>query len=239
MTLEEVIELVRPKVKRLGLNTKEVEKAARQIHSTLAEDATTEDAEKAIDGVLPYLELAQSQANRVIEEARKKADRKKTEEKEEEGEEDTDSDEDAEKKKPAKKKAENSLETKLNEFMESINQRFAKLDKEESRKTYSKKMEERFKDIDPEFYQMAAEGREFKSDEEFEDFATKVTENWGKYSQKLANEGLSRMAKPKGGGNVKKEGEISKELQDRINERKAVKEVSAVKGLDNVQPNQV
>lgn len=234
MTLQEVLELVKPKVKKFGLNAKEVEKVATQIHSTLAEDAKEEDAEKAIDGVLPYLELAQSQANRVIEDARKKAEQKKQKEEEEEDEEDDESPDEGSPK-PKKKTTKPDRLDELFKKLESFEQKFADLQEKESQKSYAKKMQERFKDIDPEFYQMAAEGRKFNSEEEFEDFATKVTENWGKYSQKLANEGLSRMAKPKGGGTLPKEGEISKELQDRINERKTQTKAAnaVVRGLDN------
>ncbi len=229
MTLQEVLELVKPKVKKFGLNAKEVEKAAKQILSTLSEDAKEEDAEKAIDGVLPYLELAQSQANRVIEDARKKAEQKKQKEEEDEDEEED------EETKPKKKPTKSDKFDELLKKLESFEQKFADLEEKESQKSYAKKMQERFKDIDPEFYEVASKGRKFNSEEEFEAFATDIIDSWGKYSQKLANEGLSRMAKPKGGGTLPKEGEISKELQDRINERKTQTKTAnaVVRGLDN------
>ena len=229
MTLQEVLELVKPKVKKFGLNAKEVEKAAKQILSTLSEDAKEEDAEKAIDGVLPYLELAQSQANRVIEDARKKAEQKKQKEEEDEDEEED------EETKPKKKPTKSDKFDELLKNLESFEQKFADLEETESQKSYAKKMQERFKDIDPEFYEVASKGRKFNSEEEFEAFATDIIDSWGKYSQKLANEGLSRMAKPKGGGTLPKEGEISKELQDRINERKTQTKTAnaVVRGLDN------
>ena len=234
MKLEEVIELLNPKVKELGLNKKEVEKAAQTIHSALAEDATNEDAEKAIDNALPYLEMAQSHANRVVEQMRKEEKKKKPVQQDDD-DDDTVSDDD--KKKPAKKTDDmDKLIQELKELKESFNQRVAKLEKEESKKSYQKKMAEEFKDIDPEFYQVASEGREFNSDDEFSEFVTKVKTSWGNYSQKLANEGLARMAKPKGGGTAPKEGELSKELQDRIAERSKATVSSAVKGLENVQP---
>ncbi|MBE6244257.1 MAG: hypothetical protein E7108_01880 [Bacteroidales bacterium] len=120
--------------------------------------------------------------------------------------------------------------------MESIEQKFADLKEQESQKSYADKMKERFKDIDPEFYEVASKGRKFDSEEEFEAFATDIEESWGKYSQKLAQEGLSRMAKPKGSGTEKKQDAISKELQDRIKEREAKTANVAVRGLENVQP---
>ena len=235
MTLKELLELVKPKVKSLGLNQKEVEEAAKQILSTLAEDVTTEDAEKAVDGVLPYLKLAQSQANRVIEEARKKAAQKKKDEDEDEEDED---EEDEPKPKPKQKKKTTKTDKidALLKKMESIEQKFADLKEQESQKSYADKMKERFKDIDPEFYEVASKGRKFDSEEEFEAFATDIEESWGKYSQKLAQEGLSRMAKPKGSGTEKKQDAISKELQDRIKEREAKTANVAVRGLENVQP---
>lgn len=246
MELQEIVELIRPKVKKLGLNQKEVEKLSKTILSTLAEDATSEDAEKAIDGVLPYLELAQSQANRVIEAARKKAEQQKAQTKKTDGEEDGDDEDDddegdgeveqkQQKNKKPTKKADNAIMNYLKKMEESLNERFAKLESRESEKVFARKMKERFKDIDPEFYQMAAEGRTFNSEDEFEDFATKVEENWGKYSQKLANEGLSRMAKPKGGGAPPKEGELSEELKARIAERQNVKTTSVIRGLEDNQ----
>ena len=65
-----VIVKLKPKVASLGFSRLEVEGAASRIASNLAEDASDEDIDAAIDAVLPYLELAQTSANRIINKAK-------------------------------------------------------------------------------------------------------------------------------------------------------------------------
>jgi hypothetical protein len=191
MEVQKVAARLKPKVASFGFNEKELQGIAAKIANNLtSEDATDEDIDAQIDAAVPYLQVAQSVSNRVIEENRKKATPKKTEPAEDEDDEDGDSG------KKSKKKDE--APDWFKEYVGKQEERFKALETAKAAETYTKKMTERFKDIDPEFYSIAAEGKSFENDDDFEAFATKIEEKWTAYSQKLANEGLSRRAKPKG-----------------------------------------
>ena len=77
---QQVLLKLKLKVKAFGFNKKEVMGIAARIADNLTstDDASDEDVnaeiEAAIDAVLPYLQVSQSFANRVIEENRKKND---------------------------------------------------------------------------------------------------------------------------------------------------------------------
>lgn len=83
-----VLESLKPKVKALGFNKKELQGIASQIANNLnADDEISEDELSAqvntqIDAILPYLQFAQSQANRVID-SWKRTNNKEAEESEE------------------------------------------------------------------------------------------------------------------------------------------------------------
>ena len=77
---QQVFLKLKPKVKAFGFNKKELMSVAAKIADNLTstDDASDEDVnaeiDTAIDAVLPYLQVSQSFANRVIEENRKKND---------------------------------------------------------------------------------------------------------------------------------------------------------------------
>ena len=77
---QQVLLRLKPKVKAFGFNKKELMSVAAKIADNLTstDDASDEDVnaeiDTAIDAVLPYLQVSQSFANRVIEENRKKND---------------------------------------------------------------------------------------------------------------------------------------------------------------------
>lgn len=77
---QQVLLKLKPKVKAFGFNKKELMSVAAKIADNLTstDDASDEDVnaeiDTAIDAVLPYLQVSQSFANRVIEENRKKND---------------------------------------------------------------------------------------------------------------------------------------------------------------------
>ena len=79
MNKEQLVLLaLKPKVKAFGFNKNELKGVAAKIANnlTLEEDASEEDIneaiDNAIDAVLPYLEMGQKQANRVINDYKKK-----------------------------------------------------------------------------------------------------------------------------------------------------------------------
>lgn len=191
MEVQKVVTRLRPKMESFGLKAEELQGFAAEIAKDLtSEDTTDESIDAHIDAVLPYLQFAQKYSNRIIEDSRKKAQpAKKTEPADE-----TDDDDSGKKS----KKKDDEMPAWFKTYQEAQDKRFETLEKAKFTETYAKKMTERFKDIDPEFYAIAAEGKSFDSDEEFDAFAKKIEDGWTTYSQKLANEGLSRMAKPKG-----------------------------------------
>ena len=75
---QKVLQMLKPKVKQFGFNKKELQGIAAKIADNLtsADDASDEDVnaeiEEKIDAVLPYLQVSQSYANRLVEDARKK-----------------------------------------------------------------------------------------------------------------------------------------------------------------------
>jgi hypothetical protein len=72
-----VFEILKPKAKDLGFNKNELKGIAAKIADNLtsAEDATDEDVKQeittAVDNLLPFLQLSQSQANRILDEWKK------------------------------------------------------------------------------------------------------------------------------------------------------------------------
>ena len=62
----QVIVKLKPKVASLGFNRMEIEGVASRIANNLGDDATEEDIDAEIDAVMPYLELAQTSASRII-----------------------------------------------------------------------------------------------------------------------------------------------------------------------------
>ena len=75
---EKVLLMLKPKVKAFGFNKKELMGIAAKIADNLtsADDASDEDVnaeiEERIDVVLPFLQVSQSYANRLAEDARRK-----------------------------------------------------------------------------------------------------------------------------------------------------------------------
>lgn len=75
---QKVLLMLKPKVKQFGFNKKELQGIAAKIADNLtsADDASDEDVnaeiEEKIDAVLPYLQVSQSYANRLVEDARKR-----------------------------------------------------------------------------------------------------------------------------------------------------------------------
>lgn len=88
-----VLQMLKPKVKALGFNEKELKSVAAKIADNLTseEDASDEDVnaeiETSIEAVLPYLVLGQSYANRVINDSKKNVNEEDDDDDEEDDEE--------------------------------------------------------------------------------------------------------------------------------------------------------
>lgn len=218
---QQVLLKLKPKVKAFGFNKKELMSVAAKIADNLtsADDASNEDVnaeiETAIDAVLPYLQVSQSFANRVIEENRKKND----------DDDETDDDDDDEplntanrqpgsnKKNPKNKGKNDDAPEWVKSMLDTVNalkDEVTTLKGEKVATSRKAKLEAVLKDAGTfgtrtlkSFSKMS-----FKNDDEFEEFLSEVTEDLKAYNQERADAGLSTMgAPPAAGGGRPKEDE--------------------------------
>lgn len=216
--IERVQKRLKPKVKQFGFTKKVFKSVAAEVADKLDidEDASDEDTDskvdEAIEAVMPYLSLIQSQGNALHEEWKKS--QKKDEDEEEE--DDDDSEEEESKSNTTRKNHSNkSTKTKENDgepawfkkFREEQEAKFAKLAGEKLADTRRSKLEKLLKDTGT-FGKRTLKNfsrMNFKDDEEFEDFYSDVEEDLKALNQELADKGLSTMGNPPGGKGEKQE----------------------------------
>lgn len=179
---------------------------------TSAEDASDEDVnaeiDTQIDAVLPYLQVSQSFANRVIEESRKKND----------DDDETDDDDDDPSKttnrQPGSKKNPKNKEKNddapewakgMMHTIQTLSGELTALKGEKVTTTRKAQLEAVLKDAGTfgtrtlkSFSKMS-----FDNNEEFEEFLSEVTEDLKTYNQERADAGLSTMGTPPAAGGVK------------------------------------
>lgn len=217
---QQVLLKLKPKVKAFGFNKKELMSVAAKIADNLAseDDASDEDVnaeiDTQIDAVLPYLQVSQSFANRVIEENRKKND----------DDDETDDDDDDEssntanrqpgsnKKNPKNKGKNDDAPEWAKTMLDTVNalkDEVTTLKGEKITNSRKAKLEAVLKDSGTfgtrtlkSFGKMS-----FENDEEFEEFLSEVTEDLKTYNQERADAGLSTMGTPpaSGGGKPKED----------------------------------
>lgn len=214
---QQVLLKLKPKVKAFGFNKKELMSVAAKIADNLtsADDASDEDVnaeiDTQIDAVLPYLQVGQSLANRVIEENRKKNDDDETDDDDDDESLNTTNRQPGSNKKNPKNKGKNEDEEPawFKSFREQQEARFAALEGEKVTTTRKAKLEAILKDAGTfgtrtlkSFSKMS-----FENDEEFEEFLSEVTEDLKAYNQERADAGLSTMGTPPaaGGGKPKED----------------------------------
>jgi hypothetical protein len=216
---QQVFVRLKPKMKAFGFNKKELMSVAAKIADNLTseEDASEEDVnaeiDEQIDAVLPYLQVSQSFANRVIEENRKKND--------DDNELDNDNDDepsnpnnrqsssnkknpkDEEKKDDAPDWAKGMMQT-----IETLTGKISALEGEKTTTTRKAKLEAILKDSGTfgtrtlkSFSKMS-----FENDDEFDDFLSEVQEDLKAYNQERADAGLV-VTPPAAGGGKPKENE--------------------------------
>lgn len=212
---QQVLLRLKPKVKAFGFNKKELMSVAAKIADNLTstDDASDEDVnaeiDTAIDAVLPYLQVSQSFANRVIEENRKKND-------DEDETDDDDDDSNTQNRQPgSKKNPQNKGKNDdtpewakgLVQTVQSLNDEIAALKGEKVTTTRRGKLESLLKDAGTfgtrtlkSFNKM-----KFENDEEFEEFYSEVEEDLKSYNQERADAGLSGLCNPPGAGSKKQE----------------------------------
>lgn len=228
---QKVLLMLKPKVRQFGFNKKELQGIAAKIADNLtsADDASDEDVnaeiEEKIDAVIPYLQVSQSYANRLVEDARKQND----------DDEPDDNDDD----KPSGKRKSGSKNTKddkdkdddktpewaasLLKTVESLTNEITTLKGEKVASTRRARLEELLKDAGSYGKRTLKnfDRMKFETDDEFDEFFSDVEQDLKDYTQELADKGLENLNTPpaaggKGGG---KEDEpmSDKEIEDLAN----------------------
>ena len=229
---QQVLLRLKLKAKSLGFNVKELKGIAAKIADNLtsAEDATEEDVnaeiDTQIDAVLPYLTFGQSQANRLLDEWKKKHP-ETGEDDEEEDDEGTEpspnpNNRPSGSKKTPKDKNDNAPEWAkgMMKTIEALNGEIATLKGEKVTTSRKEKLESMLKDTGTfgtrtlkSFSKM-----KFENDEEFEEFLTDVEGDLKAFNQERADSGLSTMGAPPsaGGGKPNKEETITDEQLEQL-----------------------
>ncbi|MBO8460126.1 MAG: hypothetical protein IAA73_07335 [Bacteroidetes bacterium] len=210
------------KAKALGFNVKELKGIAAKIADNLTskEDASEEDVnaeiEKEIDAVLPYLTFGQSQANRLLEEWKKKNHK----DDDDDDDDDDDGNDDSEPKNQNRNRSQSSKNQKDNnkddapawakgmmQNLEQLNGKIAALESEKTSNGRRAKLEALLKDTGTfgtrtlkSFSKM-----KFENEDEFEEFMSEVESDLQAYNQERADAGLSKLGTPPpaGGGKPK------------------------------------
>ncbi len=229
---QQVFVRLKLKLKAFGFNKKELMSVAAKIADNLtsADDASDEDVnaeiDTQIDAVLPYLQVSQSFANRVIEENRKKNDDDETDDDDDDEPSNTTNRQAGSNKKNPKAKGKNDDAPEwakgLVQTVQTLNDEIAALKGEKVTTSRKAKLEAVLKDSGTfgtrtlkSFSKM-----NFENEEEFEEFLSEVTEDLKTYNQERADAGLSTMGTPPtaGGGKPKDEEPFSdNEIDDMAN----------------------
>ena len=233
---QKVLLMLKPKVKAFGFNRKELQGIAAKIADNLtsADDASDEDVnaeiEEKIDAVLPYLQVSQSYANRLVEDARKKNDD------DNEPVDDDDEPNQKDKRQPGSKTNKTSKEeneeapawakglSELADAVKALKGELTTLKGEKVATSRKSKLKELLKDSGSYGNRIlkSFDRMKFDTDEEFDDFYSEVEEDLKAYNQERANAGLATLGNPpaaSGGKGTGKEDEpfSDKDIEDMAN----------------------
>ena len=192
--------LLKPRVKSLGFNKKELMGVAASIADNLtteeeaSEDDVNAEIDKAIDAVIPILSLAQTQASRLMDSFKKKHEIL--------DEDDTDDDDDQKsqkKQKPTdKKSADDGVMEQLKALMGAVTKMqedFSSFKGEKVTDLRKQKLEALLKDTGvfgartmKNFAKMS-----FDTDEEFDEYYSDVEQDLKDFNQERASAGLSAL----------------------------------------------
>ncbi len=217
-----IFELMKPKAASLGFTKDELLSVCENLAGRLSEkeDATDDDINAQIDAVLPFLQISQSAANRIVQQSKKKPIEKKVEKPAEEEE------------KPAEEEEVPKWAQKLMDDNKSLREKLEGMESAKTHETFMKSVSESLKDVNPAFYSMALEGRKFNSQEDADSFVEGVKTSYKTFSEKMNLSQLDKLTPPKGGN--PNPNEPSAEVKARVEARKeADKTVQLpIKGLE-------
>lgn len=217
---------LKPKMKALGFNRKELQGIAANIADNLtsAEDASDEEInaeiDAKIDAVIPFLQVGQSYANRLLEDAR----RNNNEDNEPDGDDDNPVHK-GDKRQTGSKSKTNKEENEdapawakgLLETVETLRGEISTLKGEKIATTRKSKLADLLKDsgsfgsrILKSFDRM-----KFETDEEFDEFYSEVEEDLKAYNQECADAGLATLGNPPAAGGGKGAGKEDEPFSDK------------------------
>ena len=223
---QKVLLMLKPKVRQFGFNKKELQGIAAKIADNLtsAEDASDEDInaeiEEKIDAVLPYLQVSQSYANRLVEDARRKNDDDETDE-----DDDDNGSQSNAKRQPGSKFNKNDKEENDNapawakglvETVETLRGEIATLKGEKVTTSRKSKLAELLKDSGSYGSRIlkSFDRMKFETDDEFDAFYSEVEEDLKAYNQERADQGLAALGNPPAAGRGKGTGEEDEPMSD-------------------------
>lgn len=196
-----VLLALKPKVKALGFNQKELKGIAAKIADNIkldeeaSEEEVSAEIDSQIDAILPFLQLGQSQANRVID-AWKKSH---TTETDDDDDDDDDSSSQTGSSKSKKNKKENDATPEWAKSMldtvKALTDEVTALKAEKSTSSRRARLETLLKDTGA-FGERTIKsfGRmKFENDDEFDEFYSEVEEDLKKLNQERADAGLSSL----------------------------------------------
>ena len=222
-----VFSRLKPKMKALGFNKKELQGIAAKIADNLtsADDASDEDLnaeiDEKIDAVIPFLQVSQSYANRLLEDARKKND-----------DDDPDDDNPDGKRNPGSKNTKDDKgkdsdapewAASLLKTVENLTNEISTLKGEKVASTRKSKLEALLKDAGSYGKRTLKnfDRMNFETDDDFDEFYSDVEEDLKAYNQELADKGLENLNNPPAtggkGGSKEDEPMSDKEIEDLAN----------------------
>lgn len=216
---KKVLKALKPKVKSFGFNEKELMGVAAkiadnlQIEETATDDEVNAAIEVAVDAVVPYLSIGQSQASRVIDAWKKSHE---NHDDDDDLDDDTIDDTKSKSSKPAKKtpKQDDTQSEAMKGLLDAVaalTNEVKSLKSEKVTETRRARLEKMLKDtgtfgssILKSFSRM-----KFENDEDYEDYISEVEENLKAHNQELADKGLASLGNPPTVGGGKKDEIVS------------------------------
>lgn len=182
-----VLDLMKPKCAKLGFSKEELNNAADRVAGKFNEESTDEEINAEIDAVIPYLEIAQSAANRVINASRKPEGNRQeptgsTEpEKKPEGSKENN---------PEPSDVEKAINAAFEKHVKPVVDRLDRIETAGLSQSLAERVRDGLKDVDEDYYQPFLEGRQFTSEDEATAFVEQVQGAWKTFSEKHASAGL-------------------------------------------------
>lgn len=238
---ETVYGLMKPKTASLGFTKDELMTVCENIagrFDSKEEEATEEEINAEIDAVLPFLQMSQSAANRIVQQSKsqkkepKKAGKKNKKSKSEEDDDDDDDDDHHDSDDDDDDDVDDDTPKwarKLIKDNQSLREELSSMKAEKTHDGLIAGVKTSLKDIDEGFYSMALNGRKFATQEEADQFVTDVKDNYKSFAKKMNIKSLAELTPPKGG--KKDENEPSEEAKARAEARKAQQTAAPIMGL--------